>query len=105
MTLASVAMIELNGLDPTGKSPRQYVPEQAYDFAVINLQRSAAGRCAVHDRYSRGNADKQVVTDRLTLPCACDGNTVDYFLIAHNFDRGFLGQLADITIFDRFFDS
>ncbi len=101
VTLASVAMIDLNGVDPTGKTPRQYVPEQAYDFAVINLQRSAADNCAVHDRYSRQNDGKWLNCDRLTLPCASDGKAVDYFLIAHYFDRGFLGRLSDLTIFDQ----
>tara|TARA_R110002110_G_scaffold127234_8_gene306077 strand:- start:4034 stop:4582 length:549 start_codon:yes stop_codon:yes gene_type:complete len=105
VTLASIAMIDLNGVDPTGKTPREYVPAQAYDFAVINLQRSAAGKCSVHDRYSRHNAGKPVACDRLTLPCASDGKAIDYFLIAHYFDRGFLGRLSDLTIFDRVADS
>jgi hypothetical protein len=104
VTLASTTMIELNGCNPTGKTPEEYVPEHALDFAMIAIRQATRDRKAVIDVFRLPAETDAANCWRLTLPCASNGSDIDCFLIGHYYDPGFLGRMADLTVFDRYTD-
>jgi hypothetical protein len=101
VTLASTAMIDLNGCNPTGLTPEEFVPPRLLEFGLNGLRLAGETRCAVLDTYIIRQAGRVLECDRLTMPCATDGETIDGMILGHYFDRGFLGQMSDVTVFER----
>ncbi|MEQ9326437.1 MAG: hypothetical protein RJQ21_03985 [Rhodospirillales bacterium] len=101
VTLASTAMIDLNGCNPTGLTPEEFVPPQSLEFSLNCLKHAERESKAALDTYIVNRNDQALGCDRLTLPCADDGETIDCVIVGHYFDRGFLGRLSDATVFDR----
>ncbi len=101
VTLASTAMIDLNGCNPTGLTPEEFVPPQSLEFGLNCLKHAERDGKAALDTYTIHRDGRIFSCDRLTMPCAGDGATIDYVIVGHYFDRGFLSQLADVTVYDR----
>lgn len=101
VTLASTAMMDLNGCNPTGLTPEEFVPPQSLEFGLNCLRHAEQTAAAALDTYIIRQNDKTLECDRLTMPCADDGSTIDCMIVGHYFDRGFLGQLSDATVFDK----
>lgn len=101
VTLASTAMMDLNGCNPTGLTPEEFVPPQSLEFGLNCLRLAEQAAAAALDTYIIRQYDRTLECDRLTMPCADDGSTIDCMIVGHYFDRGFLGQMSDATVFDK----